>query len=164
MWLPDQVFKTVISSTPLISIDLVVRNNQNQVLLGKRLNAPAKGFWFVPGGRVQKDETLDDAFTRLIKEELGTEVGIKRSEANFLGVYEHFYEENVFDHNATTHYVVLGYEIIIDLSKLSKIPLKQHNQYTWWSELDIQSIEIIHEYVKNYFSLSTKNNILTGAE
>lgn len=152
MWLPDQVFKTVISSTPLISIDLVVRNNQNQVLLGKRLNAPAKGFWFVPGGRVQKDETLDDAFTRLIKEELGTEVVVKRSEANFLGVYEHFYEENVFDHTVTTHYIVLSYEITIYSNKLNKIPFNQHSQYVWWNELDIKSSKNTHIYVQKYFS------------
>lgn len=151
MWLPDQVFKTVISSTPLISIDLVVRNNQNQVLLGKRLNAPAKGFWFVPGGRVQKDETLDDAFTRLIKEELGTEVVVKRSEANFLGVYEHFYEENVFDDTATTHYIVLGYEIQLHQNQVISLPKIQHGEYVWISKNQIKIGDDIHHYTKNYF-------------
>ncbi len=111
MWLPDQVFKTVIQSTPLISIDLVVRNEKNEVLLGKRLNAPAKDYWFVPGGRIQKDESLDDAFKRLINEELGLNLNIKRLETNFLGVYEHFYDDNVFDELTSTHYIVLGYEI-----------------------------------------------------
>jgi colanic acid biosynthesis protein WcaH len=48
--LPIETFKTVIASTPLISIDLIVRNNQQQILLGKRLNKPAQGYWFVPGG------------------------------------------------------------------------------------------------------------------
>ncbi|KQC99348.1 GDP-mannose mannosyl hydrolase [Acinetobacter soli] len=151
MWLPDQVFKTVISSTPLISIDLVVRNNQNQVLLGKRLNAPAKGFWFVPGGRVQKDETLDDAFIRLIKEELGTEVVVKRSEANFLGVYEHFYKENVFDYNTTTHYVVLGYEIYINDLKNDTLPYIQNSEYKWFNERQLLTSDLVHNFSKNYF-------------
>lgn len=151
MWLPDQIFKTVISNTPLISIDLVVRNNQNQVLLGKRLNAPAKDYWFVPGGRIQKDETLDDAFTRLIKEELGTEVVVKRSEANFLGVYEHFYKENVFDYNTTTHYVVLGYEIYINDLKNDNLPYIQNIEYKWFNERQLLTSDLVHNFSKNYF-------------
>ncbi len=53
--LPLATFKTVINSTPLISVDLVIKNNEGQILLGKRTNRPAKGFWFVPGGWVLKD-------------------------------------------------------------------------------------------------------------
>jgi colanic acid biosynthesis protein WcaH len=50
MFLEKDLFSTVIKSTPLVSIDLVVKNNRGQTLLGQRLNKPAKGFWFVPGG------------------------------------------------------------------------------------------------------------------
>lgn len=57
-------------STPLISIDLIVENERGEFLLGKRTNRPAQGFWFVPGERVQKDETLSDAFERLTLAEL----------------------------------------------------------------------------------------------
>jgi colanic acid biosynthesis protein WcaH len=47
--LDDATFKAIIDSTPLISIDLVVRDSSGRVLLGQRLNRPAQGFWFVPG-------------------------------------------------------------------------------------------------------------------
>ncbi|WP_151829897.1 GDP-mannose mannosyl hydrolase, partial [Acinetobacter ursingii] len=110
MWLPDQLFKTMITNTPLIAIDLVVRNTQNEVLLGKRLNAPAKGFWFVPGGRIQKNETLDCAFIRLLKDELGIQNVVPRSDAKLLGLHEHFYDDNLFDETFGTHYIVLAYE------------------------------------------------------
>ncbi len=95
MWLSDETFKSIIQHTPLISIDLIVRNEAGEVLLGKRVNAPAKSYWFVPGGRVRENETLDDAFVRLVKEELGIESGITRADAKFLGLYEHFYDDNV---------------------------------------------------------------------
>ncbi|HFK1281856.1 TPA: GDP-mannose mannosyl hydrolase, partial [Escherichia coli] len=36
MMLDLETFKTVVASTPLISIDLVVKNNAGQVLLGFR--------------------------------------------------------------------------------------------------------------------------------
>ncbi|WP_313449769.1 NUDIX domain-containing protein, partial [Pseudescherichia sp.] len=65
MFLSQEDFATVVRSTPLISIDLIVENARGEFLLGKRTNRPAQGFWFVPGGRVQKDEPLAQAFERL---------------------------------------------------------------------------------------------------
>ena len=76
MFLSTQDFATVVRSTPLVSIDLIVENAQGEYLLGKRTNRPAQGFWFVPGGRVQKDETLADAFARLTQAELGLSLPI----------------------------------------------------------------------------------------
>jgi colanic acid biosynthesis protein WcaH len=54
MFLRPEDFATVVRSTPLISIDLIVENESGEFLLGKRTNRPAQGYWFVPGGRVQK--------------------------------------------------------------------------------------------------------------
>lgn len=74
MFLSQEDFATVVRSTPLISIDLIVENERGEFLLGKRTNRPAQGLWFVPGGRVQKDETLSDAFERLTLAELGLQL------------------------------------------------------------------------------------------
>lgn len=153
MWLPDETFKSVIQHTPLISIDLIVRNEQGEVLLGKRVNAPAKGYWFVPGGRVRKNETLDDAFVRLVKEELGIESGITRADAKFLGVFEHFYENCVFDDRINTHYIVLGYSLILSSIFFEKkaINLKlQHSKIKWMDVDLINCNNSVSGYVKNY--------------
>ena len=150
MWLPDETFKSVIQHTPLISIDLIVRNEQGEVLLGKRVNAPAKGYWFVPGGRVRKNETLDDAFVRLVREELGIESGITRADTKFLGVFEHFYDDCVFGNDVSTHYIVLGYEI--RQKKVLQLPLKQHLAYQLFEENLIFKMDSVHQYTKNYFN------------
>ncbi|MBF4436458.1 NUDIX domain-containing protein, partial [Vibrio anguillarum] len=71
--LPINTFKTIIENTPLVSIDLVVYNQKNEALLGKRNNRPAQGYWFVPGGRILKDESIAVAFRRLTLNELGAE-------------------------------------------------------------------------------------------
>lgn len=156
MWLPDETFKSVIQHTPLISIDLIVRNGVGEVLLGKRVNAPAKGYWFVPGGRVRKNEILDDAFIRLVREELGIDSGITRADAKFLGVYEHFYNDNVFDSEVSTHYVVLGYELTLVSKYTLEPPLKQHVNYQFFEEAKILKSENVNLYTKKYFKI-TKN-------
>ncbi|MDO6805290.1 NUDIX domain-containing protein, partial [Wenyingzhuangia sp. 1_MG-2023] len=84
-WLSPDCFKNIVENTPLISVDFVVRNISGEVLLGQRLNRPAKGFWFVPGGRIIKNETLADAFLRLTKAELGQVFEI--TSARYLGLY-----------------------------------------------------------------------------
>ncbi|WP_151830759.1 GDP-mannose mannosyl hydrolase [Acinetobacter ursingii] len=151
MWLPDQLFKTMITNTPLIAIDLVVRNTQNEVLLGKRLNAPAKGFWFVPGGRIQKNETLDCAFIRLLKDELGIQNVVPRSDAKLLGLHEHFYDDNLFDETFGTHYIVLAYEIKFNRTQLENLPKFQHADYMWISEKNLLIENEVHRYTQNYF-------------
>lgn len=152
MWLPDETFKSVIQHTPLISIDLIVRNEQGEVLLGKRVNAPAKGYWFVPGGRVRKNETLDDAFVRLVREELGIESGITRADAKFLGVFEHFYDDCVFNNEISTHYIVLAYELNIR-QELMRLKYVQHQDYIYKNTKEITSFEKINHYTKLYLSL-----------
>ena len=143
MWLPDETFKSIIQHTPLISIDLIVRNEQGHVLLGKRVNAPAKGYWFVPGGRVRKNETLDDAFVRLVREELGIESGVTRADAKFLGVFEHFYDDNVFNDKFETHYIVLAYELNVKRMEINEI-YSQHQDYIY-----LNTNEKINFYTKN---------------
>src|SRR3954466_13792753 len=54
--LSDAQFADVVRLAPLVSIDLVIRDPDGDVLVGLRTNAPAKGFWFVPGGRIRKNE------------------------------------------------------------------------------------------------------------
>lgn len=144
--LPLEIFKTVIESSPLVSIDLIVRNSEGQVLLGKRTNRPAKGYWFVPGGRILKDESFERAFKRLIKVELDlTEV-----ESKFKGVYQHFYDDNFSEDKFTTHYVVLAYEITFN-GELSSLPVEQHSGYEWFSETDLLMHEQVHTHSKWYF-------------
>ncbi|EKT59803.1 MULTISPECIES: GDP-mannose mannosyl hydrolase [Providencia] len=141
-------FKTIVASTPLVSIDLVICNSKNQALLGLRNNRPAQGYWFVPGGRICKDETFDIAFQRLTLEELGIDYNINN--AMFIGHYQHLYQDNFSDDNFSTHYVVLGYLIKEDLG-LSKLPLEQHRNYQWWNIDELLNSPKVHDNTKAYF-------------
>jgi len=58
---------TVIRLAPLVAIDLIIRDPQDRILLGLRNNEPAKGYFFVPGGIILKDEPLAEAFVRIMK-------------------------------------------------------------------------------------------------
>lgn len=152
MFLNSDIFSTVIENTPLTSIDLIVKNSQGQVLLGKRVNKPALNSWFVPGGRIYKDETLNDAFSRIVKEELG--ISLTREQSIYYGLYEHFYDDNVFGNKFSTHYIVLAHEIYLD-----SVPIlnDQHSSYQWF-DVDMLLIDNnVYSYTKDYFKTKRKN-------
>ncbi|HCE8951668.1 TPA: GDP-mannose mannosyl hydrolase [Raoultella ornithinolytica] len=148
MLLDNQLFLTIVRNTPLISIDLIIENDSQEILLGKRNNRPARGFWFVPGGRVQKNESLDDAFLRLSQNEIG--LSFKRRDAEFVGVYEHFYTDSFLSDESSTHYVVLAYKIIVLAQNLS-FPTEQHSEYCWLSKNTLITDDLVHSNTKAYF-------------
>ena len=52
---------------------LIAENEKSEILLVKRKDDPKKGYWDVPGGFVDPEESLEESFVREIKEELGVE-------------------------------------------------------------------------------------------
>ena len=81
-FIPMEQFKTVVEYTPLISIDLITMF-QDKVLLGKRRNKPALGYYFTLGGIVKKNESFQEAQKRIVKNELGIELNQK---LKFIGI------------------------------------------------------------------------------
>lgn len=146
--LDRELFRIVVANAPLVSIDLVVENAKGEILLGLRKNRPAKDSWFVPGGRVRKGESLDGAFRRLAQEELGQ--AFERSDAELLGLYEHFYEDSVFGSQPATHYVVLAHRVHV--ADLGKLPEDQHSRYRWWTPEAMRESADVHENTRAYVS------------
>ena len=101
--LDDQTFKTVVDSAPLASIDILIKRN-NKVMLGKRINKPAQGYFFSTGGRINKNETIDSAMNRIARDELNIEL---KTIPKFIGVFEHFYDDSIYE-SISTHYVNLA--------------------------------------------------------
>jgi len=145
----DEDFAHVIRVAPLIAIDLILRDPESKIFVGLRDNEPAKGFYFVPGGVIRKNESLDDAFIRILAAETG--LNATRSGARFLGVYEHLYSTNRYDDpNYGTHYVVLGHELIFNCRPDIDLDT-QHSDYRWLSEAELLSDPNVHENTKAYF-------------
>lgn len=146
---PTSVFAEMVERMPLIAIDLLVQDKKGQHLLGWRSNPPAQSSWFVPGGRIRKNERLEEAFQRITLTELGAGVSIKQ--AVFKGIYQHFYSENFLgEQGKSTHYITLAYQLNLDSEKLN-LPIDQHAHYRWASSENIQRDPQVHTYTRDYF-------------
>jgi colanic acid biosynthesis protein WcaH len=105
--------------------------------------------FFVPGGRITKNETLAAAFGRISLEELGIELSL--AAARFHSVNEHFYPTNRFKKKGFgTHYITLAYEIGLSL-KTDELPKDQHGEYAWMSPEELLRSPEVHENTKAYF-------------
>jgi len=140
-------FTQLIQTSPLVSIDLIIQNEQGY-LLGKRKNEPARGFWFVPGGRILKNEKIEQAFQRIAFKETGLVAAIK--DAEFLGYFEHFYPNSFVADNISTHYVVLGFSLRLNFS-LDRLPLLEHSEYGVFARHEIESNDLVHANTRQYF-------------
>ncbi len=62
---------------PTIGVSGLVFNDQDQILLIKRNQAPAAGLWSLPGGKLEAGETLVAACRREVHEETGIDIEVK---------------------------------------------------------------------------------------
>jgi colanic acid biosynthesis protein WcaH len=152
-YLAREELLTLVRLAPLVSIDLVVRDEAGRVLVGLRRNQPARGYWFVPGGRVLKGESLDAAFARLTRTELGTTR--QRRDASLLGVYEHRYDTNFADVDGVdTHYVVLAYQLLVSSTMDIRLD-EQHKASCWLLPEELLQHPDVHANTRAYIEQVT---------
>ena len=66
------LYKQVVENMVITCIDIIIqRKVDGKLLLFYRRDAPAKGIWWWPGGRLFRGETFDEAAKRKIKDETG---------------------------------------------------------------------------------------------
>lgn len=62
---------------------VILSNDKGQILLLKRADEPSKGWWDLPGGFVDEDESLEEAAQR----ELMEEVGLQATDLTYAGSF-----------------------------------------------------------------------------
>lgn len=150
-FLQPEDFGFVIDNTPLVAIDFIVTDFRS-MLVGRRLNRPAKDMFFVPGGRICKGESFASAFERISENEIGG--SLAPSECDFLGIFDHFYPNSAVSENISTHYTVLGHTVDIKKHSLDTDKMfEQHSEFEMMDIHEIVSRKDVHENTKVYARL-----------
>ncbi|WP_345740539.1 VanZ family protein [Hydrogenophaga aromaticivorans] len=153
-FLPRAQFQRAVAALPLVSVDWVLTNPAGELLVGQRLNAPARGTWFTPGGRVRKGEALAVAQQRVALEELGLPVANSATwleRARLMGAWDHFFSDAAFSASMPTQYVNLPHWLALSAAEVAqlRLPVGEQHGHWQWMPLD-QAAEAVHEYVKPY--------------
>jgi colanic acid biosynthesis protein WcaH len=100
-------YKKFLSTMPIVCVDCLVENDKGEYLLVKRKNEPLKGEFWVPGGRLHKNERLADAVRRKMREEIGVDVEIIEN----VGFFEEFFHDTEQDADGGVHSISVVYRV-----------------------------------------------------
>lgn len=75
--LPDDIFYFVSSLTPLVNVDLLIKDEKNRTLLSWRDDKYAGKGWHIPGGIVRFKETFETRVKKVAETEIGADVSFE---------------------------------------------------------------------------------------
>ena len=88
----EALYRKLYAEMPIFCADVVAEDAQGRFIVVRRKNEPARGKWWLPGGRVLKDERVAHAAVRKLKEE----TGIKGKFECVIGFFEFFSRKGFF--------------------------------------------------------------------
>ncbi len=121
----------------------IVEFPDRRILLIKRRTIPFKGYWALPGGRVEAGETVEQTVVREVKEETGLDVEIIRK----IGEYREkgFKDEVEYDYSPACFLVKpVGGEIRRQESEIEEIELANLEEIP--KELAFEQQRMIRDY------------------
>lgn len=139
-FLSEKLYYQITKVTPIPCVDVIIIW-RGQFLLGKRVDKPAKGKWFLFGGKVFKDETLMNAVKRKVHNEIGVQVS--DSQIKFLTVGETIFHSS--DPAGERHTINIVYLVRLPAAaNMSRFDRAQHSHIQWFRRID----PAWHPYVK----------------
>lgn len=116
--LPEPVFEFVSSVTPMVNVDLLVRDKYGRILLAWREDKFSGKVWHIPGGILRFQEKMETRVHKVARQELGTDV---RWDGKVLAV-----NEIMSAHQERGHFIsfLVGCELA-DLKKLKVLEKKE---------------------------------------
>lgn len=152
--LPLAQFQQAVAALPLVSVDWVLTNPVGELLVGQRLNAPARGAWFTPGGRIRKGETLAHALGRVFQEELGAPFELASAlvqRCRLMGAWDHLYPDAAFSPTVPTHYVNLPHWAALTADEVAALRLPLGEQHSEWQWMPLKDAALgVHLWVRPY--------------
>ena len=123
--IPEAFYKKICGAVPIFCVDVIAEDAYGKFLVVRRLNHPAQGKWWLPGGRVLKNEKVSHAAARKLKEETGIRGKFKR----IVGFYEFFAEKGPF-RNVNVHTPIIV--CLMRVGSSSSVRLEsQSGEFRW---------------------------------
>jgi colanic acid biosynthesis protein WcaH len=120
--IPKKLYDEIVASMPITGIEAMIMKNDS-ILLMRRSNPPARGEWWLPGGRLRKGESFEDALRREVKEETGLAI----VPVHFIGVYNRVFPER--------HDVALVFLCKIEDESAGVLLNDEHSEYQFFKKL-----------------------------
>ncbi len=154
MFINDEIYKVIVDKTIIWTVDLIIINTNNEILLWQRNNNPLIWEYYLPGWRRYKWEKILISAKRKAFEELG--LNIDENKLIFIWVYDDIYENSMYDW-ISSHYcpIIFAYKIDEIEEKMIKID-SQHSDMKFFNVDD----KNLHHYIIERINDIKKLNII----
>ena len=153
---------------PHISVNGVIFGAHAGVLKVLLMQSEGTGTWSLPGGYVRREEAVDDAATRMIRERTGlsgtvlrqfhTFGGLHRGEAVVADALRAKGIEAPADHWVLGRVVSVGYVALVNTSRAQVAPDAWTQAHKWWDLTERQALILDHDaMVERALSTSRTN-------
>ncbi|MBI3550093.1 MAG: NUDIX domain-containing protein [Elusimicrobia bacterium] len=129
--IPHKTYKEIYRRIPIACVDTVV-SYRGQFVLGKRVERPCRGQWWVAGGRVFKHELLAEAASRTLREEFHIKAAPDR--LKFLTIGETTFRDS--SHGGSKHTINLVFSLKLSRRPKLRIYRRHHSEARWFSEYE----------------------------
>lgn len=147
-FIPTEKFKELLNISPICTVDVLFFNSdKTKTLLFKRTNEPLRGEYFSVGGRLFKNERLEDCAVRKSLEEIG--VTIDKEKLVYGGAVEELNPNSIFE-GVSYHALDSFYGYVLNNEELRLD--NQHSDNKWFSVSD----DSLHPFVKIKIALLLK--------
>ena len=122
----------------------IIRNNDNKILIAQRnIKKSQGGLWEFPGGKIENDETMEEAIVREIKEELDMDI-----------VFESYFDEKKYIYpEKEINLIALNCRIIGE-----KYKVLEHEKVEWITVEEFDNFEFAPADVYFVNKLKNKEN------
>ena len=147
--LPEDIFLFVSSITPLVNVDILIKNEKNQILLSWRNGSYTEQGWHFPGRILRFKSTLEKCIQDLINEEIKKDIILNKCPLE--------YNEMIHDYsniqNIRSHFISFLYEGFLDSNTIlfTKKLSSNYNGYLKWFDYCPENLIECHKKVYNKY-------------
>jgi colanic acid biosynthesis protein WcaH len=146
--LPEDVYFFLSRTTPLVNVDLLIKDKTSRTLLSWRDDGISEQGWHVPGSVVRFKETFEQCVQRCALQEIGTEVKFKPEPI-------HIRQMIVSEWKNLAHHVSFVYKCYLPESFVINNKDKKQTDpgfLAWHDKLPSNMIKV-HEFYRRFIDL-----------
>ena len=143
--LPDEIFYYISKTTPLVNVDLLIKDEGGRTLLSWRDDQFAGSGWHLPGGIVRFKETLETRVQKVAETEIGTLVDFDPNPVTINQII-------VNDRDIRSHFISILYKCFLSEEKIldnNGLFIDDPGYIMWYNNCPRDLLEY-HEIYRNY--------------
>ncbi|MEI7811968.1 MAG: NUDIX domain-containing protein [Ignavibacteria bacterium] len=145
--LPDEVFYYVSRTTPLVNVDLLIKDENGRTLLAWRNDKHAGTGWHIPGGIVRFRETFETRIKKVAKTEIGTDLEFKKEPLALNEIIN-------FKRKERSHFISVLFECFLSETFVIENKNLSPNDagYLMWHDKCPDNLIKFHDIYRKYFN------------